>query len=107
MTTLNDRYHERSHKQQVSEIIATVSDTETVIEMQALASQYQRIRHSLLVAISEIDALDSDYCTEHMDIVHAVAQIISGFRSEELSMHDMITAGFGFDFGDDTETEEF
>lgn len=103
MTTLRDRQHEM----RVDEIIATVSDTETMIEMQAVAAHYDRIRQALRLAITEINKLDDEYCTEHMDLVHDLAQMIGGFRSEEMSMHDMITAGFGFDFGDDTETEEF
>ena len=100
MTVLNDRRHERSHRQQVSNMIATVSDTETVIEMQALASQYQRIRQSLLVAISEIDALDSEYESEHTDSLSDLRAVLRTMNAEELAMHEMITATFG----DETET---
>lgn len=97
MTVLNDRRHERSHRQQVSEIIATVSDTETVIEMQALASQYQRIRHSLLVAISEIDALDSEYESEHTDSLSDLRAVLRTMNAEELSMHEMVAITFAGD----------
>lgn len=96
MTTLRDRQHET----RVDDMIATVSDTETMIEMQALATQYDRIRRALRLAITEINKLDDEYGNEHMDLVHDLAQIIGGLRSEELAMHEMITAAFG----DETET---
>jgi predicted component of viral defense system (DUF524 family) len=96
MTTLRERHHET----QVADIITAVSDTEIVIEMQALSKHYARIRQALRLAITEITKLDDEYPTEHMDLVHDLGQIIGGLRSEELMMHDTITAAFG----DDTET---
>ena len=96
MTTLRERHHET----QVADIITAVSDTEIVIEMQALSKQYARIRQALRLAITEINKLDDEYPTEHMDLVHDLGQIIGGLRTEELMMHDTITAAFG----DDTET---
>ncbi len=96
MTTLRERQHET----QVADIIATVSDTETLIEMQALASQYAIIRRALRLSIIEIKKLDDEYGDEHMDLVSDLAQIIGGLRSEELSMHEMCASVFG----DDTET---
>lgn len=100
MTVLNDRRHERSHRQQVSDIIATVSDTETVNEMQALASQYQRIRHSLLVVISEIDALDSEYESEHTDSLSDLRAVLHTMNAEELAMHEMCASVFGDETAD-------
>lgn len=95
MTDLTMRLDRRRHDRQVSDIIATVSDTETVIEMQALARQYQRIRHSLLVAISEIAALDNEYETEHTDSLGDLRAVLRTMNAEELAMHETVAAAFG------------
>ena len=96
MTTLRERHHQT----QVADIIATVSDTETVTEMQAASKQYARIRQALRLAITEITSIDDEYGTEHMDLVHDLGQIIGGLRNEELDLHEMTA----YTFGDDTET---
>ena len=96
MTTLRERHHQTK----VADIITAVSDTEIVIEMQALSNHYARIRQALRLAMTEISKLDDEYPTEHMDLVHDLGQIIGGLRSEELMMHDTMRAVFG----DETET---
>jgi len=91
MTTLNERRHE----QQVSDIIATVSDTETLIEMQTCAKQYARIRQALRLAMSEIIALDDEYgVTEHTDTLSDLDTVLRTIGAEELAMHEMCAAAF-------------
>lgn len=92
MATVNETVHQR----QVREIMVSVSDTETMIEMRAVADQYQRIRQALLVALSEIRKLDEEYGHEH-DQVGELRQMLVTLRLEELGMHDVISSRFDDD----------
>lgn len=81
-------YNETQHQRRVTDLITDVADTETQIEMRAVADQYRRIRQALLVALSEIRKLDEEYGHDHEQIAD-LRQMLITLRLEELAMHNM------------------
>ena len=97
MTTLR----ESQHQKEVADIMTRVSDTETLIEMQAVAKQYRCIRHALNLAMTEFAFLDEHYgITDHTETITNLREMLMVVKAEEVSMHDK----FRELFGEDTET---
>ena len=81
-------YKERQHQQQITDLIASVADTETQIEMRSVANQYQRIRQALLVALSEFRQLDEEFGSKH-DEADDLRKMLITLRQEEMTNHQM------------------
>lgn len=81
-------YKERQHQQQITDLIASVADTETQIEMRSVADQYRRIRQALLVALSEFRQLDEEFGSKH-DEADDLRKMLITLRAEEMTNHQM------------------
>jgi hypothetical protein len=83
---------ERSHEKEVAKCITKATDTETVIEMQAAAAHYTRIRSALRRVISEINSLDTDYGFDHVEQIDGLRHMLISIAAEELVMHDTVAS---------------